>query len=114
MNATPPTACLVVNPVTNPSSIARRWVEPQPYWRFQLKNFIIKLAGQLLDFFCSSVGLADESPSVSRHNIILLMPYANNKGTDQPAHPRSLISTFVVRTLDSIVPVVAVYQTSRL
>ena len=30
-----------------------------------------------------------------------LMAYANNKGTDQPAHPRSLISTFVVRCLDS-------------
>ena len=27
----------------------------------------------------------------------LFMPYANNKGADQPAHPRSLISTFVVR-----------------
>ena len=25
------------------------------------------------------------------------------KGTDQPAHPRSLISTFVVRCLDSII-----------
>ena len=32
-----------------------------------------------------------------------LMPYANNKGADQPAHPRSLISTFVVRCLDSII-----------
>ena len=29
------------------------------------------------------------------------MPYANNKGTDQPAHPHSLISAFVVRCLDS-------------
>ena len=25
----------------------------------------------------------------------LLMPYANNKGADQPAHPHSLISAFV-------------------
>ena len=32
-----------------------------------------------------------------------LMPYANNKGADQPAHPRSLISTFVVRCLDSMI-----------
>ena len=30
------------------------------------------------------------------------MPYANNKGADQPSHPRSLISAFVVRSLDSI------------
>ena len=28
------------------------------------------------------------------------MPYATNKDADQPAHPRSLISTFVVRCLD--------------
>ena len=30
------------------------------------------------------------------------MPCANNKGADQPAHSRSLISAFVVRFLDSI------------
>ena len=31
------------------------------------------------------------------HEKMCLMPYANNKGADQPAHPRSLISAFVVR-----------------
>ena len=31
-----------------------------------------------------------------------VMSYANNKGAD-PAHPRSLISAFVVRCLDSII-----------
>ena len=36
------------------------------------------------------------------------MPYANNKGPDQPAHPRSLISAFVSRCLDSIIPLVSV------
>ena len=30
------------------------------------------------------------------HAKMCLMPYANNKGADQPAHPRS---TFVVRCL---------------
>ena len=30
------------------------------------------------------------------------MPYADNKGADQPAHPCSLISTFVVRCPDSM------------
>ena len=34
----------------------------------------------------------------------LYMPYANNKGADQPAHPRSLISAFVVRCLDGVFP----------
>ena len=39
-----------------------------------------------------------------------VLPYANNKGIDQPAHPRSLISTFVVRCLDSITPLVAMFE----
>ena len=43
----------------------------------------------------------------------LLMPYANNKGTDQPAHLRSLISAFVVRCLDSIILLLAIAENSR-
>ena len=31
------------------------------------------------------------------------MPYANNKNADQPAHPPSLISVFVVRCPNSII-----------
>ena len=34
----------------------------------------------------------------------LFLPYANNKGADQPAHPRSLISAFVSHCPDSIIP----------
>ena len=37
------------------------------------------------------------------HAKTCFMPYANNKGTDQPAHPCSPISTFVVCSLDSII-----------
>ena len=37
------------------------------------------------------------------HAKMFLMPYANNKGADQPVHPHSLISTFVVRCLDSMI-----------
>ena len=33
----------------------------------------------------------------------LFMAYANKKGADQPVHPHSLISTFVVRCLESII-----------
>ena len=29
--------------------------------------------------------------------------FANNTGADQPAHPRSLISGFVIRFLESII-----------
>ena len=43
----------------------------------------------------------------------LFMPYANNNGADQPAHPRSLISTFVVRCIDSI-PLVSRSEISSL
>ena len=42
-----------------------------------------------------------------------LMPYANNKGADQPAHPRSLISTFVVCCLDSMIRILALAKVSR-
>ena len=40
--------------------------------------------------------------------------YANNKGADQPAHPRSLISAFVVRHLDSIISLDSIAEISRL
>ena len=42
-----------------------------------------------------------------------LIPYANNKGADQPAHPGSLISTFVVRCLDSMICILAISKVSR-
>ena len=38
----------------------------------------------------------------------------NNKGADQPAHPRSLISTFVVHCLDSMIPLVSISEISSL
>ena len=37
------------------------------------------------------------------------MPYANNKGADQPAHPRSLIRTFIVRCLDSMICILELF-----
>ena len=42
-----------------------------------------------------------------------LMPYKNNKGADQPVHPRSLISTVVVRCEDSMICVLAISKVSR-
>ena len=41
------------------------------------------------------------------------MPYANNKGADQPAHPHSLISAFVVHCLDNEMPILAKCKISR-
>ena len=42
------------------------------------------------------------------------MPYANFKGADQPAHPLSLIRAFVVRWVDSIIPLVSISEISSL
>ena len=44
----------------------------------------------------------------------MFVPYANNKGADQPAHPRSLISAFAVRYLDSIIPLLSISEISSL
>ena len=44
----------------------------------------------------------------------MFLPYANNKDTDQPAHPRSLISTFVFSCLDSVMSIVSVTKMSSL
>ena len=42
------------------------------------------------------------------------MPHANNKGADQPAHLRSLISAFVLCCLDSVIPLVSIPEISSL
>ena len=42
------------------------------------------------------------------------MSDANNKGADQPEHPRSLINAFVVHCLDSVMTLVSVTKISRL
>ena len=39
--------------------------------------------------------------ALTRENLNLL--YANNKRADQPAHPRSLITAFVILCQDSII-----------
>ena len=42
------------------------------------------------------------------------MLYATNKDAGQPTHPRSLISAFVVRCLDSIIPLASMSEISSL
>ena len=44
----------------------------------------------------------------------LFMPYANNKGADQPAHPSSLISTFVLHCLGGIIHLGSISEISSL
>ena len=36
-----------------------------------------------------------------------VLPYATNKGTDQPARPRRLVSAFIIRCQDSITLILA-------
>ena len=48
------------------------------------------------------------------HEKTWFMSYANNKGTEQPAHPCSWISTFVFCCLDSIIPLVSISEISSL
>ena len=48
------------------------------------------------------------------HEKMCLMSYENNKGADQPAHPRSLVSAFVARCLDSIISLDSIANISRL
>ena len=43
-----------------------------------------------------------------------LMSCANNKDADQSVHPRSLISAFVVRCLDSIIALDSIAEIPRL
>ena len=48
------------------------------------------------------------------HEKTCLMLYANKKGADQPAHPHSLSSAFVVCCLDSVMSLVSVTKISSL
>ena len=41
-----------------------------------------------------------------------LREIANNKGTDQPAHPHSLISSFVIRLLEIVISILATSEIS--
>ena len=47
------------------------------------------------------------------HAKVCHMPYANNKGADQPEHLCSLISTFVVPCLDRMICILAISKVSR-
>ena len=52
-----------------------------------------------------SCDLAQDNQSLfgPRREKTCLRGFANNKATDQPAHPRSLISAFVIRLLESFI-----------
>ena len=53
-----------------------------------------------------------EKQNGPRREKTCLWGFANNTGADQPAHPRRLISTFVIRFLDSIISKLATSEIS--
>ena len=72
---------------------------------------LAKTKSAVVNFGCFLYFLFSIEPG---HEKMCFMSYANNKGTDQPAHPHSLISTFVVRCLDSIISLDSTAKISRL
>ena len=62
-------------------------------------------------FYLSTNIFVSDEPG---HEKMWFMAYANNKGADQPAHSRSLISAFVVWCLDSIISLDSTAEISRL
>ena len=68
-----------------------------------------------MQYFVMSLGVFEFKQIIEpRHEKMCLMSYANHKGADQPAHPHSLISAFVVRCLDSIISLDSIAEISRL
>ena len=71
------------------------------------------MADQKVLYFLSHSGnkINESEPG---HEKMCFMSYANNKGTDQSVYPRSLISAFVVRCLNSIISLDSIAEISRL
>ena len=87
-------------------------LEQLPYCKFTIirENFIFT---NIREFLLSQIQHSPETFE-PRHEKTCFMPYANNKGADQPAYPRRLISTFVIHYLDSIIHILIKSKTSRL
>ena len=74
------------------------------------------LIRQFMCYYKSTVGIPVQQCLTSElgHEKMCLTLYANNKCADQPALPRSLISSFVVHCLDSIISIDSIVEISRL
>ena len=72
----------------------------------------IKLSPMKGDAWFLCLNLTDTNWAMLWQN--LLLPYVNNKGANQPVHLRSLMSAFIVRCLDSIIPLVSISEISSL
>ena len=76
----------------------------RPFWQQLLFKILEHLPCPIIVHFkfitCLLIGLKPYRP---RREKTCLRGVANNKGADQPAHPHSLISTFVILFLKSII-----------
>ena len=79
----------------------------QPSWKPEQNNF--KLA--ILNVYAYTE--ASRYEYGHRQEKTCPRGFANNKGADQPAHKRSLISAFIIRLLESIVSRLASSEISR-
>ena len=67
----------------------------------------------VLRLICTCGSFADRLHVCPHLSHVMRKPvFANNKGADQPAHPRSLISDFVVHCLDNVISILAIPEMS--
>ena len=80
----------------------------------QMKSYNSLIIIIVPDISCGFMTIPSVTIEMSQAMRICVLCHANNKGADQPAHLRSLISTFVVHCLDSIIPLDSIAKISRL
>ena len=66
------------------------------------------------DLWCLHINIDKTKAIEPGHEKMCLMSYANNKDADQPTHPRSLISAFVVHCLDGKISLDSIAEISSL
>ena len=91
-------------------TLTKGWFESSLYTRYCV-GFVHELLSQCND---NPINIAVLTAIGPGHAKTCLTPYSNNKGADQSAHLRSLISTFVVRCLDSMICMLVISKVSGL
>ena len=67
----------------------------------QSLSSILSLFSKRYNFNTTGARILDSIWASTQENLYSV--FANNKGTDQPAHPHSLISAFIILLLESII-----------
>ena len=84
------------------------------YYLFFISIAFFYIIGKAIPMNTHNIGKENYPLMEPRCEKTCFMPCANNTDADQPAHPRSLISTFIVHCLDSIIPLVSISEILRL